>query len=66
MYFERLTQNATFQFNNEFYQQLDGDAMGSPTGSLLADVRGGVADPTIEAKDSKRIRGQDQGPIFRG
>ena len=32
------TQNTTFEFNNKFYQQLDGVAMGSPIGSLMADV----------------------------
>ena len=32
------TQNTTFQFNNKCYQQLDSVAMGSPFGSLMADV----------------------------
>ena len=32
------TKNITFQFNNKFYKQLDGVAMGSPIGPLLADV----------------------------
>ena len=32
------TKNTTFQFNNKFYKQLDGVAMGSPIGPLLADV----------------------------
>ena len=32
------TQNTTFQFNNKFYKQLDGVAMGSPNGTLLADI----------------------------
>ena len=32
------TKNTTFQFNNKFYKQLDGVAIGSPIGPLLADV----------------------------
>ena len=32
------TQNTTSQFNNKIYQQLDGVAMGSPIGSVMADV----------------------------
>ena len=32
------TQNTTFRFDNKFYKQLDGVAMGSPIGSLMADV----------------------------
>ena len=32
------TKNTTFQFNNKFYKQLDGVAMGFPIGPLLADV----------------------------
>ena len=32
------TMNIQFQFNNELYKQIDGVAMGSPLGPLLADV----------------------------
>ena len=32
------TQNTTFQFDNKFYKQLDGVAVGSPIGSLMTDV----------------------------
>ena len=43
------TKNTTFQFNNKFYKHLDGVAMGSPIGPLLADVmRNYVIDKAIE------------------
>ena len=34
----RCTQNVQFKFNNDLYSQIDGVAMGSPLGPLLADV----------------------------
>ena len=34
----RCTMNVQFQFNNKYYRQIDGVAMGSPLGPLLADV----------------------------
>ena len=34
----KCTQNVQFQFNGELYRQVDGVAMGSPLGPLLADV----------------------------
>ena len=34
----RCTQNVQFKFNNHLYSQIDGVAMGSPLGPLLADV----------------------------
>ena len=44
------TKNTTFQFDNKFYKQLDGVAMGSPIGPLLADVMMNyVIDKAIES-----------------
>jgi hypothetical protein len=34
----RCTLNVQFQFNGSFYRQLDGVAMGSPLGPVLADL----------------------------
>ncbi|CAH8432023.1 unnamed protein product [Dicrocoelium dendriticum] len=38
----RCTYNVQFQFNSEFYRQVDGVAMGSPLGPLLADIYMGM------------------------
>nr|CAJ00247.1 TPA: reverse transcriptase [Schistosoma mansoni] len=34
----RCTMNVQFRFDNEYYRQLDGVAMGSPLGPILADI----------------------------
>ncbi|CAH8503779.1 unnamed protein product [Schistosoma intercalatum] len=34
----RCTMNVQFRFDNEYYRQLDGVAMGSPLGPLLANI----------------------------
>ena len=34
----KCTMNIYFKFNNEFYRQVDGVAMGSPLGPILADI----------------------------
>jgi len=42
------TEDQLFQFNGQLYEQIDGVAMGSPLGPLLANVFMGSIEDTLE------------------